>query len=68
MGLILDLQPVADFNVQKVLIQAGYILHQGIVEAGSFKCGDIVTLKFNTERRRLIMNNHTGTQIGRAHV
>lgn len=39
------------------------MLHQGVVEAGSFKCGDVVNLKFNVERRRLIMNNHTGTHI-----
>lgn len=57
------LQLIADFNVQKVFVQAGYILHQGTVEVGNFKCGDTVNLKFNVERRRLIMNNHTGTHI-----
>lgn len=49
--------------VQKVIVQAGYVLHQGLVTDGIFKCGDIVSLNFDTNRRRLIMNNHTGTHI-----
>lgn len=53
----------AEFTVQKVIVQAGYILHQGSVVDGSFKVGDAVALTFDTNRRRLIMNNHTGTHI-----
>lgn len=49
--------------VQKVMVQAGYVLHQGSVVDGRFKCGDTVSLSFDTNRRRLIMNNHTGTHI-----
>lgn len=46
-----------------MIVQAGYVLHQGMVVYGSFKNGDSVNLYFDTDRRRLIMNNHTGTHI-----
>ncbi len=49
--------------MQKVIVQAGYILHHGTVVDGSLACGDIVNLNFDVNRRRLIMNNHTGTHI-----
>jgi alanyl-tRNA synthetase len=53
----------AEFSVQKVIVQAGYVLHQGTIVDGSFKVGDAVALSFDINRRRLIMNNHTGTHI-----
>lgn len=49
--------------MKKVTLQAGYILHIGVVADGVFKVGDTVALNYDTHRRRLIMNNHSGTHI-----
>ncbi|XP_041975973.1 alanine--tRNA ligase, cytoplasmic [Aricia agestis] len=51
-----------EFTVKNVQVKGGYVLHIGKVE-GLFKVGDTVSLNIDTERRRLIMNNHTGTHI-----
>ncbi|CAG9784477.1 unnamed protein product [Diatraea saccharalis] len=51
-----------ELSVKNVQVKGGYVLHIGIVE-GSFKTGDVLTLHIDTERRRLVMNNHTGTHI-----
>lgn len=51
-----------EFTVKNVQVKAGYILHTGKVE-GTLKIGDTVSLHIDTERRRLVMNNHTGTHI-----
>ncbi|XP_050675735.1 alanine--tRNA ligase, cytoplasmic [Leptidea sinapis] len=51
-----------EFTVNNVQVKGGYILHTGKVE-GLIKVGDIMSLNIDTERRRLIMNNHTGTHI-----
>lgn len=51
-----------EFTVKNVQVKAGYILHTGKVE-GILKVGDTVSLHMDTERRRLVMNNHTGTHI-----
>ncbi|XP_013181141.1 PREDICTED: alanine--tRNA ligase, cytoplasmic [Papilio xuthus] len=51
-----------EFTVKNVQVKGGYVLHSGKVE-GTLKVGDKVSLHIDTERRRLIMNNHTGTHI-----
>ncbi|CAG5021707.1 unnamed protein product [Parnassius apollo] len=51
-----------EFTVKNVQVKGGYVLHTGKVE-GTMKVGDILSLHIDTERRRLIMNNHTGTHI-----
>lgn len=52
----------AEFTVKNVQVKGGYVLHTGKVE-GTFKVGDTLSLHIDTERRRLVMNNHTGTHI-----
>lgn len=52
----------AEFTVKNVQVKGGYVLHVGKVE-GIFNVGDKVSLHIDTERRRLVMNNHTGTHI-----
>ncbi|CAH0404764.1 unnamed protein product [Chilo suppressalis] len=52
----------AEITVKNVQVKGGYVLHVGKVE-GQFKSGDTVMLHIDTERRRLVMNNHTGTHI-----
>ncbi|GLG96010.1 Alanyl-tRNA synthetase [Gryllus bimaculatus] len=48
--------------VKNVQVSGGYVLHVGRVE-GELKVGDSVDLHVDTERRRLVMNNHTGTHV-----
>jgi len=51
-----------EFKVETVEVKSGYVCHIGVVE-GSFKVGDEVSLRFDGNRRKLMMNNHTGTHI-----
>lgn len=51
-----------EFVVKNVQVKGGYVLHTGKIE-GSLKKGDKVSLHLDTERRRLVMNNHTGTHV-----
>jgi len=51
-----------EFSVRNVQIRGGYILHIGTVE-GTLCEGDEVSLHLDTSRRRLVMNNHTGTHV-----
>ncbi|XP_077289873.1 alanine--tRNA ligase, cytoplasmic [Arctopsyche grandis] len=51
-----------EFTVKNVQVKGGYILHIGVVE-GTLKIGDKLSLHIDAERRRLVMNNHTGTHI-----
>lgn len=51
-----------EFSVKNVQIRGGYILHIGTVE-GTLYEGDEVALHLDTSRRRLVMNNHTGTHV-----
>ncbi|XP_075992201.1 alanine--tRNA ligase, cytoplasmic [Anticarsia gemmatalis] len=51
-----------EFMVKNVQVKGGYVLHTGKVE-GSLKVGDKLILHLDTERRRLVMNNHTGTHV-----
>jgi alanyl-tRNA synthetase len=49
-------------SVKNVQIRGGYVLHIGTVE-GMLCEGDEVSLHLDTSRRRLVMNNHTGTHV-----
>ncbi|CAH0557384.1 unnamed protein product [Brassicogethes aeneus] len=51
-----------EFSVKNVQVRGGYVVHIGSIE-GSLKKGDKVVLHIDASRRRLIMNNHTGTHI-----
>ncbi|XP_067006917.2 alanine--tRNA ligase, cytoplasmic [Anabrus simplex] len=51
-----------EFSVKNVQISGGYILHIGTVE-GTLRKGDEVHQHLDTSRRRLVMNNHTGTHV-----
>lgn len=51
-----------EFSVKNVQIRGGYVIHIGSLE-GSLKVGDSVNLYIDTSRRRLVMNNHTGTHV-----
>lgn len=51
-----------EFSVSNVQVKAGYVLHFGTSE-GILKIGDTVILHLDANRRRLIMNNHTGTHV-----
>lgn len=51
-----------EFSVKNVQIRGGYIIHIGSLE-GTLKIGDKVVLHIDTTRRRLVMNNHTGTHV-----
>lgn len=51
-----------EFTVKNVQVKGGYVLHAGKIE-GTLSIGDKVSLHIDTERRRLIMNNHTGTHL-----
>lgn len=51
-----------EFNVANVQVKAGYVVHFGVGE-GVLRKGDTVVLCLDTTRRRLVMNNHTGTHV-----
>ena len=48
--------------MKSVQVRGGYILHIGTME-GTLRKGDEVILHLDTSRRRLVMNNHTGTHV-----
>ncbi|GAB6030509.1 hypothetical protein CHUAL_007371 [Chamberlinius hualienensis] len=51
-----------EFSVKNVQVKGGYVMHLGSLE-GLIKVGDKVQLNIDEERRRSVMNNHTGTHI-----
>lgn len=51
-----------EFTVKNVQVRGGYVIHIGVIE-GTLKKGDRVSLHIDESRRRLVMNNHTGTHI-----
>lgn len=51
-----------EFSVKNVQVRGGYVIHIGTIE-GVLRKGDKVDLHLDTSRRRLIMNNHTGTHV-----
>lgn len=56
-----------EFIVNNVQVRGGYILHIGSLTsdnaASTLKVGDTVNLHVDMERRRNVMNNHTGTHV-----
>lgn len=51
------------FKVTDVQAYGGFLLHSGVVEAGSVEVGQIVTCKVDYERRRRIAPNHSMTHV-----
>lgn len=51
-----------EFKVEMAEVKGGYVCHIGIVE-GNIKVGDRVEMTIDYVRRKLLMNNHTGTHI-----
>lgn len=51
-----------EFTVRNVQVRGGYVIHIGVIE-GTLRKGDKVSLHIDESRRRLVMNNHTGTHI-----
>ncbi|KPM07453.1 alanine-tRNA ligase, cytoplasmic-like protein 2, partial [Sarcoptes scabiei] len=54
-----------EFKVVQVKCYAGYIVHIGFLtnESMQIKIDDVFRMEIDTERRKLIMNNHTGTHV-----
>lgn len=52
-----------EFAVSEVHAQGGYVVHIGRLGSGTLKVGDKLKLSIDEERRKLLMNNHTGTHI-----
>ncbi|XP_064105096.1 alanine--tRNA ligase, cytoplasmic-like [Macrobrachium nipponense] len=52
----------SEFKIESVEVKGGYVCHIGVVE-GALKLGDEMSLSIDMERRKLLMNNHTGTHI-----
>ena len=53
----------SEFQVENVQVYAGYVLHTGFIEEGSFKTSDAVIAGYDELRRWPLRNNHTGTHI-----
>ncbi|KAJ3193439.1 Alanine--tRNA ligase [Irineochytrium annulatum] len=53
----------AKFVVEDVQVFGGFVLHVGYLENGTLSVGDEVVASYDEERRKPIMNNHTGTHI-----
>merc|ERR1719219_2461710 len=51
-----------EVKVTNVQVRGGYVMHIGPVE-GVFKVGDEVECLIDEERRKNVMNNHTGTHV-----
>ncbi|XP_074604783.1 alanine--tRNA ligase, cytoplasmic [Brevipalpus obovatus] len=54
---------LVEFEVMNVKCKGGYVVHLGMVKSGCLKVGDVLDLHIDEPRRRLIMNNHTGTHV-----
>uniref|UniRef100_A0A1E1XPD7 Alanine--tRNA ligase n=1 Tax=Amblyomma sculptum TaxID=1581419 RepID=A0A1E1XPD7_AMBSC len=52
-----------EFAVTEVHAQGGYVVHIGRLGSGTLKVGDKLKLAIDEERRKLLMNNHTGTHV-----
>uniref|UniRef100_A0A0K8RGA6 Alanine--tRNA ligase n=1 Tax=Ixodes ricinus TaxID=34613 RepID=A0A0K8RGA6_IXORI len=52
-----------EFAVTEVHTQGGYVVHIGRLISGTLKVGDKLKLAIDEQRRKLVMNNHTGTHI-----
>ena len=51
-----------EFKIEHVEVKGGYVCHVGVVE-GTIKVEDSMQLSIDTKRRKVLMNNHTGTHI-----
>eukprot|EP00794_Sanderia_malayensis_P019007 gene19007-20919_t len=51
-----------EFSVSDVQVHGGYVLHVGNLE-GTLRVGDNVNCFIDEERRKCLMNNHTGTHL-----
>lgn len=51
-----------EFSVEDVQVHGGYVIHVGKLE-GTLKVGDKVKCNIDEQRRRTMMNNHTGTHM-----
>merc|ERR1719347_239673 len=51
-----------EVRVTNVQVKGGFVLHRGIVE-GSFRVGETVECNIDEDRRKNVMNNHSGTHI-----
>ncbi|XP_054282402.1 alanine--tRNA ligase, cytoplasmic [Macrosteles quadrilineatus] len=60
--MVKDKDQAVEFTVKNVQVKGGYVLHTGSLE-GTLRVGDTVSLHVDTARRRLVMNNHSGTHI-----
>lgn len=52
-----------EFEVNDVKFQGGYVVHIGKIVIGELKVGDQLSLQLDEQRRKYIMNNHTGTHV-----
>lgn len=59
----LVVQGEAEFEITDVQNYAGYVLHTAYLGFGSLSVGEIVKLKYNTQRRSELASNHTGTHV-----
>ncbi|UYV81217.1 AARS [Cordylochernes scorpioides] len=50
-------------TVQDVQLQGGYVVHVALITNGTLNVGDRLSLHIDEERRKQVMNNHTGTHI-----
>jgi len=51
-----------EVKITNVQVRGGFVLHIGVVE-GSFAVGDTVECSIDEDRRKNVMNNHSGTHI-----
>ncbi len=55
---------IARFRVRQTYSPAtGLTVHRGVVEYGTFKCGDLLTAQIDHARRNRVRANHTGTHL-----
>ncbi|GAV04904.1 hypothetical protein RvY_15107 [Ramazzottius varieornatus] len=60
--MVLEGSEEVEFQVKNVQVRGGYVLHTGHLD-GVLKVGDKLKLFIDENRRKLVMNNHTGTHI-----
>ena len=51
-----------EVKVTNVQVRGGYVMHIGTVE-GTIKVGDLVQSSIDEDRRKNVMNNHSGTHV-----
>ena len=52
-----------EFEVRDVKCQGSFVVHVGNVASGVLKVGDKLKLQIDEDRRKNLMNNHTGTHV-----